>query len=129
MQNKNTETKTIDKQIKLLVKVLSRFPGFEIISSNVGYKKNDCSSNQISYSEFFVIFNCREYSSFKIIPIIDRVIAHFSDNLTLERENDFEDILKNRVKPGDTIWTLKCKNIIPDIVGFYLLKETFCLEN
>jgi hypothetical protein len=106
MQNKKTETKIIDKRIRLLVKVLSKFPGFEIISSDVGYKINDSSSDQICYSEFFVIFNCRDYSSFKIIPIIDRFIAHFSDDVTLERENDFEDIIKNRIKPGDTMWTL-----------------------
>ena len=61
MQNKKTETKTIDKQIKLLVRVLSRFPGFEIISSSVGYKKNESSSNQIPYSEFFVIFNFLDF--------------------------------------------------------------------
>ena len=95
MQNKKTERETIDKRIKLLVSVLSRFPGFEIISSSVGYKKNESSSTQIPYSEFIVIFNCREYSSFKIIPIIDRVISHFSDKVTLEREYDFEEIIKN----------------------------------
>ena len=65
---------------------------------------------------------------FKMIPIIYRVIAPYSGKITLEREIDFEMMIKNRIIPRETMLTMKCKDILPDILAFFLLKENISIE-
>ncbi len=128
MHDKTIEPK-IDKRIKLLIVVLRRFPCIKIVTSSGGIKKNDGRLNPQRSNEFYIDFLCLDNSSFKIIPIIDHAIAPYSDKVTLKREKDFEEIIRNRLNSGDTFWTIQGKEILPDFIAYILLKKRSCLMN
>ena len=123
MKNPGIDLRTIDKRMRLLVRVLNTIPGLQTHTSCGGHKKTENRVYPAPYGGFYVDFVCRMNSADTNIPVIQRGISPYSDNVILERNREGEKIHKDLLRDGDTVWTLPGKDIYPDMIAYQLLSE------
>ena len=123
MENPGIDLRTIDKRMRLLVRVLNTIPGLQTHTSCGGHKKTEKRVYPAPYGGFYVDFVCRMNSADTSIPVIQQGISPYSDNVTLERNSEGERIHKDHLHDGDTVWTLSGKEIHPDMIAYQLLSE------
>ncbi len=123
MKNPGIDWRTIDKRMRLLVRVLNTIPGLQTHTSCGGHKKTENRVYPAPYGGFYVDFVCRMNSADTIIPVFERVISPYSDKVSLERNREGERIHKALLRESDTVWTLSGKEIHPDMIAYQLLSE------
>ena len=123
MKNPGIDLRTIDKRIRLLVRVLNTIPGLQTHTSCGGHKKTEDRVYPAPYGGFYVDFVCRKNSADTSIPVIERGISLYSDKVSLERNREGETMHKDLLHDGDTVWTLSGKEIHPDMIAYQLLSE------
>jgi hypothetical protein len=123
MKNPGIDLRTIDKRMRLLVRVLNTIPGLQTHTSCGGHKKNKNRGDRAPYGGFYVDFVCRMNSADTSIPVIQQGIGPYSDKVTLRRNREGEKIHKDLLHAGDTVWMLSGKEIHPDMIAYQLLSE------
>jgi hypothetical protein len=123
MKNPGIDLRTIDKRMRLLVRVLNTIPGLQTHTSCGGHKKTGNRVYPAPYGGFYIDFVCRMNSADSSIPVIQQGIGPYRDNVTLKRNREGETIHKDLLHAGDTVWTLSGKDIHPDMIAYQLLSE------